>query len=292
VKKIFAKLFKTKNLQSDNGYRLHIEPKIKEYVKIIKEKKEISFLHYGHLGDIINSLPIIKEISKSKKCSLFIEKDKKIPDHVLKDHPFGKFFLSEKSISKLLPLLKNQRYLSNVEIYNRENIDIDLNFFRELPINFNTDSVRWYFHLTGIFPDLSNSYLDVENNNNFKKKIVIMRSLRRQNKNIDYSFLNNYDDLLFVGLKEEYDILKQNLSKMEFHDSKDFLELASIIKNARIFIGNLSFGYALAEAVKVPRLLESRPNFPLVYPNGENAYDFYFQDHFELHFKKIYYKTK
>lgn len=284
MKKIFAKLFKTKNLQSDNGYRLHIEPKIKEYVKIIKEKKEISFLHYGHLGDIINSLPIIKEISKSKKCSLFIEKDKKIPDHVLKDHPFGKFFLSEKSISKLLPLLKNQRYLSNVEIYNRENIDIDLNFFRELPINFNTDSVRWYFHLTGIFPDLSNSYLDVENNNNFKKKIVIMRSLRRQNKNIDYSFLNNYDDLLFVGLKEEYDILKQNLSKMEFHDSKDFLELASIIKNARIFIGNLSFGYALAEAVKVPRLLESRPNFPLVYPNGENAYDFYFQDHFELHF--------
>ena len=292
MKKIFAKLFKTKNLQSDNGYRLHIEPKIKEYVKIIKEKKEISFLHYGHLGDIINSLPIIKEISKSKKCSLFIEKDKKIPDHVLKDHPFGKFFLSEKSISKLLPLLKNQRYLSNVEIYNRENIDIDLNFFRELPINFNTDSVRWYFHLTGIFPDLSNSYLDVENNNNFKKKIVIMRSLRRQNKNIDYSFLNNYDDLLFVGLKEEYDILKQNLSKMEFHDSKDFLELASIIKNARIFIGNLSFGYALAEAVRVPRLLESRPNFPLVYPNGENAYDFYFQDHFELHFKKIYYKTK
>ena len=200
--------------------------------------------------------------------------------------------MSEKSISKLVPLLKNQRYLSNVEIYNRENIDIDLNFFRELPINFNTDSVRWYFHLTGIFPDLSNSYLDVENNNNFKKKIVIMRSLRRQNKNIDYSFLNNYDDLLFVGLKEEYDILKQNLSKMEFHDSKDFLELASIIKNARIFIGNLSFGYALAEAVKVPRLLESRPNFPLVYPNGENAYDFYFQDHFELHFKKIYYKTK
>ena len=28
--------------------------------------------------------------------------------------------MSEKSISKLLPLLKNQRYLSNVEIYNRE----------------------------------------------------------------------------------------------------------------------------------------------------------------------------
>ena len=54
-----------------------------------------------------------------------------------------------------------------------------------------------------------------------------------------------------------------------------------IIKNAKLFIGNLSFGYALAEAIKVPRLLESAPNFPLVYPNGKNAYDFYFQSHFE-----------
>ena len=56
------------------------------------------------------------------------------------------------------------------------------------------------------------------------------------------------------------------------------------------FIGNLSFGYALAEAIKVPRLLESGPNFPLVYPNGENAYDFYFQRHFEELTKKLYFK--
>ena len=57
-----------------------------------------------------------------------------------------------------------------------------------------------------------------------------------------------------------------------------------------LFIGNLSFGYALAEALKVPRLLESGPNFPLVYPNGENAYDFYFQSHFEELTKKLYFK--
>ena len=65
------------------------------------------------------------------------------------------------------------------------------------------------------------------------------------------------------------------------------MELAEIIKSCKLFIGNLSFGYALAEAIKVPRLLESQPDFPLVYPNGENAYDFYFQEHFELLFKKL-----
>ena len=115
-----------------------------------------------------------------------------------------------------------------------------------------------------------------------------MRSLRRQNKFIDYSFLNSYKNIVFIGLKNEFEDLKNKVKNLEYYDSKDFLELASIIKNAKIFIGNLSFGYALAEAIKVPRLLESGPNFPLVYPNGPNAYDFYFQKHFEELVKKLY----
>ena len=114
-----------------------------------------------------------------------------------------------------------------------------------------------------------------------------MRSLRRQNKFIDYSFLSSYKNLVFVGLKSEFENLKTKINNLEYYDSKDFLELASIIKNARIFIGNLSFGYALAEAIKVPRLLESAPNFPLVYPNGYDGYDFYFQVHFEEIVKKL-----
>ena len=115
-----------------------------------------------------------------------------------------------------------------------------------------------------------------------------MRSLRRQSKIVDYSFLSSYENIVFIGLKNEYENLKIKIPNMQFYDSKDFLELASIIKSARIFIGNLSFGYSLAEAIKVPRLLESAPNFPLVYPNGPKAYDFYFQYHFEELFKKLY----
>ena len=96
-----------------------------------------------------------------------------------------------------MPLLKNQDYIKNVEVFNGQEIDIDLNFFRELPLNFNIDSVRWYFHITGVFPDLSKSYIDVLENNKFKNFIVIMRSLRRQNKYIDYSFLKSYKNLVF-----------------------------------------------------------------------------------------------
>ena len=73
--------------------------------------------------------------------------------------------------------------------------------------------------------------------------------------------------------------LKKDISKLEFYDCKNFLEMAEIIKSSKIFIGNLSFGYTLAEGLKVPRLLESNPEFPLVYPNGRKGYDFYFQNH-------------
>ena len=282
MKKFFPNFFKKKSKIRDELYTNFTLPKINKFRSILNSKNTISFLHYGHLGDIINSLPIIKEISKTKKCSLYIQKNKLIPEDVLsKNHPSGSVFLTEKSILKLLPLLRNQNYLKDVDIYSEQKIDIDLNFFRELPLNFNIDSVRWYSHLTGCHPDLSGSYLDVKPHENFKNFIVIMRSLRRQNKHINYSFLSSYKNILFLGLSDEFNDLKRKIDNLEHYESKDFLELAMIIKNAKLFIGNLSFGYALAEAIKVPRLLESAPNFPLVYPNGKNAYDFYFQSHFE-----------
>ncbi len=291
MRKFFKNFLKKKSKIKEEIYKSYTLPKIEEFQNIVQTKDEISFLHYGHLGDIINSLPTIKEISKKKQCSLYIQKNKLIPKHaVSKNHPFGSVYLTEKSILKMLPLLKRQEYLKNVEIYSNQKIDVDLNFFRELPINFNIDSVRWYFHLTGCFPDLSKNYLEVNNHEKFKNYIVIMRSLRRQNKFIDYSFLSSFKNIVFIGLINEFDDLKTKINNLEYFDSRDFLELSMIIKNSKLFIGNLSFGYALAEALKVPRLLESGPNFPLVYPNGENAYDFYFQSHFEELTKKLYFK--
>ena len=147
--------------------------------------------------------------------------------------------------------------------------------------------MRWYFHLAAIHCDLNEPYVFVNNHKTINNKIVILRSARRQNKLINYNFLNDYKDILFVGLKDEYISLKKELPLLDYYDPINFLELAEIIRSSKIFIGNLSFGYALAEAIKVPRLLESQPDFPLVYPNGENAYDFYFQEHFEYLFKKL-----
>ena len=268
-----------------------IHPEIKKNSFTLKNKSEISFLHSGQIGDIINSLALIKKISEHKTCNLYLEVGKPMPkDFDNKNKYYSQYFISKEVSEKLIPLLKKQKFIKTTEVFKNQEIDINLNFFRKMYSNFNIDSVRWYFHLTGIHANLSEPYIDAENHKNFKNVITIMRSSRRQNNLINYKFLNKYDDIFFLGLKSEYTELKKDISNLQFYDCKDFLELAMILKNSKVFIGNLSFGYALAEALKIPRLLESGPDFPLVYPNGRNGYDFYHQEHFESLFENLYNK--
>ena len=87
MKKIFNNFFKKKTKIKEEHYKNIVLPKIEKYYRTLKNENSISFLHYGHLGDIINSLPVIKEISKSKNCNLYIQVDKEIPSHIdIKDH--------------------------------------------------------------------------------------------------------------------------------------------------------------------------------------------------------------
>ena len=64
--------------------------------------------------------------------------------------------------------------------------------------------------------------------------------------------------------------------------------MAEIMKSSKFFLGNLSFGYAIAEGLKIPRLLEASPDFHALHHNGPNAYEFYFQSHFEKLFNELY----
>ena len=109
------------------------------------------------------------------------------------------------------------------------------------------------------------------------------------NNFITYKFLSKYKNLIFVGLKDAYKDLNKEIPNLEFYDCKNFLEMAEIIKSSKFFLGNLCFGYSIAEALKVPRLLETNSEFSSMYPTGKNAYEFYFQTHFEKWFNYLYY---
>ena len=299
IKKI---LYKFTNKEKYNEYKkdLSIKKKIKilksgfedEIIKIqdiIKNQNEISFLNSGHLGDVINALPTIKELSKTHTCNFYLQTNKPLPIHIRGyKHSKDLVYMNDRMVDMLLPLLKCQPYINKVEKYNNNKIDIDLDLFRRMPMNFNLDEVRWYFHLTGMHTDLSKPYLFVEPSNVIKNKVVIMRSTRRKNIFINYKFMEKYNDLLFIGLNHEYEDLKKEVPNLKFHDCKDSLEAAQIIKSSKFLLANSSFGFPIAEGLKVPRLAESFPDFPAIYPNGGHGYEFYFQNHLEKWFDYLY----
>jgi len=267
-------------------YKDEVYDNILNIQKNIDDKKELSFLHSGHMGDLIYSLAVIKELAKTHICNLYIEINKIMPPGYEK-HPSGKYFLDKRIVELLLPLLKEQKYLKSAQIYENNPIDVNLNLFRDVPINIRFHSIRWYSHITGVHVDMHNPFLNVNEHDSIKGKIVINRSPRYRNEYINYDFLKNVKNILCIGINSEFQDLKKEIHNLEFYNCKNFLEMARIIKSSKFFIGNECFAYSVAEGLKVPRLLEASPDFPVVFPIGNNGYDFYHQNHFVKFFNKL-----
>jgi len=278
---------KEENLTLEN-FRNNFEDQINDIQKKIETSKELNILHSGHIADIVNVLPVIKELSKKSKCNLYIGIDKPLKTYYPK-HPAGDVFLNNKIYDMLEPLLKKQSYINKVEKFKNEKIDINFDIIREIPINLLFDNTKYSFVVTGMQPNLALPYIESDNHDKLINKVVIQRTFRYRNPFINYKFLNEYENLLFVGTKEEFDDMKLNVKKLEFYDCKNFLEMSSIIKSSKFVIGNSSLAFPIAEGLKVPRLLEACPHFPAAQPHGLNAFDFYFQSHFEKWFKYLYY---
>lgn len=122
-----------------------------------------------------------------------------------------------------------------------------------------------------------------------KGKILINRTSRYRNPAISYYFLKDYTkELIFAGLPEEYEAFCKDWNiDIPYLEVSDFRELAQAIWSSCFFIGNQSLCFAIAEAMKQPRLLEVCPFAPNVIPSGECGYDFMHQFAFEYLFKEL-----
>jgi hypothetical protein len=245
---------------------------------------EMTFKQSGNAGDIIYALPAVRALSNGHPSKLFLKLDVPINGWSEKEHPLGKSGLTAEMARFLQPLLEHQTWLSSIQIYNDETVDYDLDIFRNVP---NINNVRggniahWYFWLFAVSADLSQPWLEIRPLPVAHKKIVLARSSRYRNPGINYAFLHAMGEVDFVGTRSEFIEMQQTLPQLRHVECLDSLHLARVIKSARFFIGNQSFPYALAEAVKVPRILEVCPQCPNVIPTGGNAGEAFFQPNFE-----------
>ena len=258
------------------------EDQINLIKKNIKNKNKLNFLHSGHAADIINVLPVIKKISETHECNLYININKPIKFYY--KHPAGNFYINSRIYKMLEPLLKKQKYLEEVNIYSNQDIDINFDLIRDLPINLLFDNITYASVITGVQPDLTKPFISADSHSEFNNKIIIQRTFRYRNQFISYEFLNNFNDIFFVGTNEEYQDLKKIVKNLNFYDCKDFLDMANIVNSSKFVIANSSITFPIAEGLQIPTLLEACPDFPAAQPHGKNSFNFYFQSHFEEKF--------
>jgi len=259
-----------------------------------------TFKHAGSIGDILAALPLIREYcrKKNKKAILYLHKDiiAQFPEgttHPTRNENDVMVLLNDNVISMLLPLLKVQPYLEDVLVYNDEVIDIDLDKMRDTFVNMPYGDIsRWYFY---VFPDLacdlSETWLTVPNSdrNIAKDKIIVTRTERYNNPQINYSFLKPFeDDILFSGTMREYNNFCMNfdLNIRKLNES-NFLELAQAIKQSRFHLSNQTMAFQISQGIKHPRMVEICSYAPNVIPYGKDAFDFYSQLAVEYYFHRL-----
>ena len=214
-----------------------------------------NFHHRGSCGDIVYSIPTIIALGGGK---LYLRK--------------------ENQFKFLYNLLARQNpHISYCFLEDgTEKIDINLDEFR--PVSRNSPSL----HLCQCHADPHHAQINYENAwlvdvyEDISPDIVINWTPRYHDKcEIDYTILKSYQDkCCFVGMQKDHENFcrKYNL-KIEYVEVSDALYMAQVIKGSSLFIGNQSLGFALAESMKVPRVLERYFALDNCRPTGKNGYE-------------------
>jgi len=243
-----------------------------------------SVAHGGNAGDLIWAIPSIVsllELRGRSTCTLLLKADQPARYGPGFNHPCGSFKMSRAFCESLIPLFKLHPAFTEVRVWDGENIDLDLDQFRESKFFFDRGDIGHYYgHVWACQPKLWEPWLKVETKPT--NTILVNRTERYQNPRISYKFLEGVPGVQFVGLDAEFRAFrKDHLVNIPHAKTKTFLDLAKRIAGCKLFIGNQSSAYAIAEALKVSRMVEVYPLAPNVFPHGPDGWQFFKQDVFE-----------
>jgi hypothetical protein len=253
-------------------------------------------------GDLISFLAGMKKIYQDlgKKAIIYQRLDMVRGDNAHDN--VDSVCMDEKTFRMMKPLIFKQDYVEDYVVFDGQQADIDLDqirmgTFTNQPLG---SLNRWPAYC---FPemscDLSKPWIDVyktsyvkTTKNYYEKiagKIIINFTTRHRNQFVHYFFLSKYQSqLVFAGLPYEHEqFCKTWKLDIPLLTVDDFEQLARAIGSCKFFLGNQSMCFQIAEAMKVPRILETFQLAPNVVPVGEHAYDFYHQGAVEFFMNKL-----
>jgi hypothetical protein len=262
--------------------------------------RHLNLKHSGRLGDIVYALPLVKTICENLGVSatFYILNDHVIEVHKSVFHPGMGLKVNQKLFDYIEPLLLIQTYIKEVVYCSTEQLPsefIDLDSFNHMGLNLMASGNQvWYRKAFGIPVPIEKPWLKLDTvpSNTPKFNVLVNKSTRFFNERINYGFLNEFDRVGFVGLDVEFtDFKKRNhLSKLEYVPTCSALDFAYLIQNSKMFLGNQSLGFAIAEGIKGPRAVEVFEPVPVVIPIGGHCIEYVYtnqiQEFLENYFEK------
>ena len=253
--------------------------------------------HGFNSGDLITVLPGLKNLYKETGKKSIIYQRLNLPanydhkyNHPIKSKDGVQVCMNEETFWLMKPLIESQEYIEGFEKWDGQKVDFDIDESRiKNPSVMSGGLIHYWpvFDIPQLACDLSKSWLGISAKQN--NTVCINLTERYRNPKVHYLFLSEYkDEIVFVGLKHEHEIFCKKWGiDVSYHEAKEFYHLAQIIKGCRFFIGNQSFCWHLADAMKVQRILEVCYDFPNTFPTGANGYAFTKQEGLEYYFNKL-----
>lgn len=249
--------------------------------------KVINTSHGGHSGDIVYGMALARHVAaaNSSPVDLYVPRDRPARLAPGLVHPNGsQYLMSEGAFAFMRPLLEAQPYIGQVRFVPESEIPADairLDPYRFANgMNLSAGNIADYpAKFYGIPLDVSVAWLETPPVKQPAWPVTIAMSKRYRNAAIDYSFLAGVEGVRFVGLPDEYEDFKSRhgLPGLAYHRCETALDLAQAIGASRVFIGNQSMPFAVAEGLKVDRALEACEMVPNVVPSGRGAGSFIYQ---------------
>jgi hypothetical protein len=244
-----------------------------------------TFRHSGKLGDIIYSLPAVRALGGGifyvDPVTQYFEKP-----------PLGK-----EAAQGMIELLETQDYIHRGALYQGQPVSCDLDRFRghAVPVHFfnifKTESDKMAAWLFGgiakeirqrVIPSLpvniaqfhweiaglpGKADIDIPWITGIcpqpRAEIVISKTVRHGGC-LDWAGLQQYADRsIFVGLEEEWSVFRRAYFDVRFYQVRSLLEFAQVVAGAKLYVGNQSFGLALADAMLIPRVAELWESNPI-----------------------------
>lgn len=247
------------------------------------ESMEVNFRHSGHAGDLIHAIPAMLALAKGRKINLYLHLNQPAGKYTGNiTHPNGNVMFTKKTVELFAPLILSQPQFSACEAYTDQNIHYDLSEFRQFPFDLRMGSnSRWYLQTFATTWDLGKPWLSVTPDKSYNDAIIVARSSRYRTPMVSYDFLGKYPRVVFVGLPEEFENMREQIPKMEYKPVNNFLELAKVIAGGKLYVSNQSLPAAIAEGLKVRRVIELSYLVPTTVVEGPDAYDVVYQPQFE-----------